>query len=171
MTTLYLRQRNDALPNHTKLMNYSWIHTPSVVVIVTDMQAYYYIYSYHSLQLKKVAPVSLSCSPFFPQLFHFFISHLSFFSSFFSSYGVLSPPLSTSPVSKSFCPSIMIVDLGFVKLCLLFLLSPFFLKLFWNLYSIWFHLLFTILIVSFCLLFHIFFFLLHRLSSSIPPAN
>ena len=34
------RLRCYPLPNH-KLMNYSWMHTPSVVV-VTDTQAYYY---------------------------------------------------------------------------------------------------------------------------------
>ena len=46
----------------------------------------------------------------------FCIPHLSFISSFFLCHRVLSPPLSTSPASESFCPSIMIVNLGFVKL-------------------------------------------------------
>ncbi len=56
-----------------------------------------FIHSYHSLQLVKVTSVSLSCSLCF---LNYFIS------SFFSSHGVLSPPLSTSPASKFFCRSI-----------------------------------------------------------------
>ncbi len=72
-----------------------------------------------------------SPSLFFPELSHFCIYHLSFFFiSSFLSQGVLSPPLSTSPASESFCPSIMVVDIGFVKLLTsAFLFSPFFFKL------------------------------------------
>ena len=40
--TLYLTWDDNALPIRPKRKNYSWIHTPSVVV-VTDTQAYYYI--------------------------------------------------------------------------------------------------------------------------------
>ena len=106
--------------------------------------------------LVKVIPVSLSWSIFswtisflYPPPFFFFS-----FSSFLLSHGVLSPPLSTSPASESFCPLIMLMDLGFVKLLPSILLSSFSLKLTPHLYStIWFHPLFAIiLIVPFCLL-------------------
>ncbi len=58
----------------------------------------------------------------FPLLLSFSLKYLSFLipllflSALFSSHGVPSPTLSTSPASESLCPSIMIVDLDFAKL-------------------------------------------------------
>ncbi len=78
----------------------------------------------------KVTPVSLSCSIFFLNyLISVHIYHV-FFYLFLLETRSPSPPMSTSPVSKCFCPSIMIVDLVFVKrLTSVFLLSPFVSKL------------------------------------------
>ncbi len=60
-TYLQLRFGNFFLPLLYKLTNNSWIHTPSVVVVVTDTQAYYYIdyecRSYCTLYLAQISRV------------------------------------------------------------------------------------------------------------------
>ncbi len=128
--------------------------------------------SYNSLHLKKVAPVSLSCSLFFffPQLFHFFISHLSF-SALSSRW---------SPFSSIVYLSCYWIFLSFYHDCWLrlcetlpsFSTFTFLFETFFEVFTQFDSTCFLQLIVSFCLLFRTFsFFLLHRLSSSIPPAN
>ncbi len=82
-------------------------------------------------QLVKVKFASLSYT-ILSQTISFSVSTTFFIFSISSllTHDVLSPPLSTSPNSESFCFSIVNVDLEFVKLLTSgFLFSPFFLKL------------------------------------------